>query len=213
MGLEFSEYNTQVPPYESYSDIFHLIIDVNLIMLNLAQDLWMYQALDYLQFLRPGKVSSSTMPQKVNPVDLENAEGQVEISNALLLLLAYKPEVTRLQRDLSDSPVRRMVGQALAHSLVSCKRILSSLESMAVHRQVMKRDLNEHGEVFAEAVQLLLRTGGDEKGYERVRKAIESGRFSVPKEFSRRVGDYLGLAPALAKRCRKEVNRLLNAGA
>jgi adenylosuccinate lyase len=119
MGLEFSEYNTQVPPYESYSDIFHLIIDVNLIMLNLAQDLWMYQALDYLQFLRPGKVSSSTMPQKVNPVDLENAEGQVEISNSLLLLLAYKPEVTRLQRDLSDSPVRRMVGQALAHSLVA----------------------------------------------------------------------------------------------
>jgi adenylosuccinate lyase len=211
MGLEFTEYNTQVPPYERYSDIFHVVIDVNLIMLNLAQDLWTYQALDYLRFLRPGKVSSSTMPQKVNPVDLENAEGQAEISNSLLLLLAYKPEVTRLQRDLSDSPVRRMAGQGLAHSLVACKRILSSLDSMSVRRDIMKGDLNEHGEVFGEPVQLLLRSKGDEKGYEKVRKAIENGTFSVPKEFSRRVGEYLGLAPALAKNCRKEVNRLLNA--
>ncbi len=212
MGLEFTEYNTQVPPHERYSDIFHVIIDVNLIMVNLVRDLWMYQALDYLKFLRPGKVSSSTMPQKVNPVDLENAEGQAEISNSLLMLLAYKPEVTRLQRDLSDSPVRRMMGQGFAHSLVACKRISRSLDSMVVRREIMKRDLNEHREVFAEAVQLLMRSEGDEKGYEKVRKAIENGRFSVPKEFSRKVGEYLGLAPTLARNCRREVNRLLNAG-
>ena len=209
MGLEFTEYNTQVPPYERYSDIFHAMIDVNLIMVNLVRDLWMYQAFDYLQFARPGKVSSSTMPQKVNPVDLENAEGQADISNSLLMLLAYKPEVTRLQRDLSDSPVRRTVGQAFAHSLVASKRILTSIDAMIVRRDKMKADLHRHREVYAEAVQLLLRNAGDVKGYEKVRKAIENGKFSVPKVFLRRVGQYLGLAPDLAKKCKREVNRLL----
>lgn len=209
MGLEYIEYNSQVPPNERYSDIFHALIDLNLIMINLARDLWMYQALGYLRFARPGKVSSSTMPQKVNPLDLENAEGQAEISNALLQLIAYKPEVTRLQRDLSDSPVRRMTGQGLAHSIIAAKRLLNSLDTMVLERREMKDDLQNHKEVYAEAVQLLLRSAGDDQGYEKVRKAIQEGRFSIPRSFSRNIGQYLGLAPVLAKECRKEVERLL----
>lgn len=212
MGLDFAEYNTQVLPNERYSDICHVIIDINLVLVNLARDLWMYQALGYLRFPRPGRISSSTMPQKENPVDLENAEGQAEISNSLLMLLAYKLEVTRLQRDLSDSPVQRMVGEALAHSLVACKRIAISLEGMKVDRGYMMKDLMQHKEAYSEAVQLLLRRGGDEKGYEKVRRTLENGKFSVPKEFSSAVGEYVGLAPFLARKCRKEVNRLLNRG-
>jgi len=210
MGLEFTEYTTQVVPNERYSDIFHCLADINLLMLGLARDLWGYQSLDYIHFGRRGRVSSSTMPQKENPLDLENAEGQVQISNSLMMLLAYRLEVTRWQRDLSDSPVRRMMGQALAHSLVACKRIYASLETMTIDRQRMKADLSEHREVYAEAVQILMRLEGNERGYEEVKKAIENGKFSIPQNYVVKIGEYLGAASDLAKNCERGVSLLLS---
>ena len=209
MGLEFVTYTTQVVPNERYSDIFHCLMNINTIMLGLARDLWGYQALDGVHFERKGRVSSSTMPQKENPVDLENAEGQVEISNSIMTLLAYRLGVTRWQRDLSDSPIKRTMGQALAHSLIACKRITSSLASMSVDRKRMAEDLSRHGEVLAEAVQLLLRMDGNAKGYEEVREAIENGTFSIPEKYVARIGEYLGLATDLARDCEREVALLL----
>jgi len=209
MGLEPAEYTTQVLPNERYSDVFHGFIDLNFLMIGLARDLWAYQALDYVHFGRRGRVSSSTMPQKENPVDLENAEGQAEISNSLVTLLAYRLEVTRWQRDLSDSPIRRMMGQALAHSLVACKRIAASIESMTIERERMKQDITNHKEVYAEAVQILMRIEGNERGYEDVRRAIENGKFSIPQNYVAKIGEYLGSASDLARNCERAVALLL----
>ena len=117
--------------------------------------------------------------------------------------------MTRWQRDLSDSPIKRMMGQALGHSLVACKRVTSSLASMSVDRKRMAEDVSNHGEVLAEAVQLLLRLDGIEKGYEQVRKAVENEKFSIPEKYVARIGEYLGFAPDLAMECEKEVALLL----
>jgi adenylosuccinate lyase len=209
MGVGYEPYSTQVVPWEANSDILHLIINLNQLMAGLSRDLWTYQTLDYVRFSRPGKVSSSTMPQKVNPVDLENAEGQAEVSIALLGLIAYKPETTRMQRDLSDSVVKRMTGQALAHSLIAAKRLVLSLGAMSVDRREMTRDLHDHPEVMAEAVQLSLRLKGDSHGYQKVKKAIESGDFATLGSYTAKAGAYLGDAPSLARSCPGTVRSLL----
>ncbi|HEV2227239.1 MAG TPA: lyase family protein [Nitrososphaerales archaeon] len=206
LGVEPATYSTQVVPGERISDILHQIININQLVLSLSRDLWLYQTLDLVHFLRPGKVSSSTMPQKVNPVDLENAEGQVEVSNSLLILLAYRLQVTRLQRDLSDSVVRRMLGQALAHSLVATSRLRTSLSSMKIERSTMARDLKAHPQVYAEREQISLRLRGDERGYEKIKAGIEAGKFFPTRK---RVDLYLGVAPVLARRCPSVVRRLL----
>ncbi len=203
-GVDSAAYSTQVVPGERLSDILHHVITINQLMLSLSRDLWLYQTMGFVHFARPGKVSSSTMPQKVNPVDLENAEGQVEISNALLTLLAYKLQVTRLQRDLSDSVVRRMLGQALAHSLVAASRLRASLASMRVDRGEMAKDLRSHPEVYAEMEQITIRLRGDERGYEKVKSAIDRGAFRA-----RPRGPYLGYAVTLAEACPAVVDSLL----
>ena len=203
-GIEPAAYSTQVVPGERLSDILHAVINLNQLMISLSRDLWLYQAMDFVHFARPGKVSSSTMPQKVNPVDLENAEGQADVSNSLLTLIAYRLQQTRLQRDLSDSVVRRMVGQALAHSLIACSRLRSSLSTMRVERAVMKADLALHPEVTAERDQILRRLSGDELGYEKLKASVEKKTF-IPSSTE----EYVGEAPRLARECPEVVRRIL----
>ncbi len=210
MGAEPAPYSTQVVPGERLSDLLHYVMNINQLMVSLSRDLWLYQTLDYVHFARPGKVSSSTMPQKVNPVDVENAEGQAEISNSLLHLLAYRLQMTRMQRDLSDSVIRRMVGQALGHSLVACSRLIGSLDSMEVERAAMGRDLSEHPEVYAEAEQVAMRLRGDEKGYEKVKLLFEKGKFSPSLRGAKA---YLGAAPLMALECPRVVSGLLRSRA
>ena len=205
-GVDPAPYSTQVVPGERLSDILHHAVNLNQLMVSLSRDLWAYQTLDYVHFVRPGKVSSSTMPQKANPVDLENAEGQAEISSSLLNLLAYRLQLTRMQRDLSDSVIRRMTGQGLAHSLVAARRLCTSLDAMVVDRAAMKKDLDRHPEVYAEREQILLRLGGDARGYEKVKEALDAGRVTPKRRGSR----YLGSAVKLARSSPSVVERLLN---
>jgi len=207
MGVDAAPYSTQVVPGERLSDLLHYIMNINQLMISLSRDLWIYQTLDYIHFARPGKVSSSTMPQKVNPVDIENAEGQAEISNSLLQLLTYRLQVTRMQRDLSDSVIRRMVGQALGHSLVACSRLVGSLGSMAVEKAAMSGDLMKHPEIYAEAEQLAMRLQGDESGYEKVKSLFEKGKFSPTLK---EAGAYLGAAPLMALECPRVVSGFLH---
>ncbi|MDV3278399.1 MAG: hypothetical protein LYZ69_08055 [Nitrososphaerales archaeon] len=209
LGLDYAPYSTQVVPGERLSDILHYVININQLMHSLAMDLWLYQTLDYVHISRAGKVSSSTMPQKVNPVDLENAEGQAEVSNSLLSLLAYRLQTTRMQRDLSDSVIRRMLGQALVHSLIACRRLEGSVSALVVDRKAMAGDLASHREVLAEAVQVAMRLKGDERGYERVKSALERGKFASLAGYLKGTDGYLGLAPRLALDCPREVARLL----
>ena len=204
-GVEAAPYSTQVVPGERLSDIIHGVINVNQLISSLAKDLWLYQTLDYVHFLRPGKVSSSTMPQKENPVDLENAEGQADVSNSLLVMIAYRMQQTRLQRDLSDSVVRRMIGQALAHSLVACKRLSGSLDAMKVERSTMLSDLGAHPEVLAEREQVVRRLEGHARGYEEVRSSVKSGRFSADVSPT----SYLGRSTELAKGSGRAARKML----
>lgn len=204
-GVESAAYSTQVVPGERLSDILHCVININQLMSSLSKDLWLYQTLDYVHFVRRGKVSSSTMPQKENPVDLENAEGQADISNSLLAMMAYRLQQTRLQRDLSDSVVRRMLGQALAHSLVACRRLEGSLASVRVERSTMADDLRGHPEVLAEREQILRRLAGDARGYEKVRASLAKGRF-VPEPGR---DEYLGRSVELARDCGRIVKETL----
>ncbi|MDG6910547.1 MAG: adenylosuccinate lyase [Nitrososphaerota archaeon] len=209
LGLGYAEYTTQVVPGENLSDILHLVINVNQLMHSLSRDLWLYQTLGYVRFARPGKVSSSTMPQKVNPVDVENAEGQCEVSNSMLSILAYRLQETRMQRDLSDSVMRRMVGQGLAHSLVACRRLVASLGSMTVERASMAEDLAKHPEVYAEAEQISMRLAGDEEGYQKVMSSVARGSFRPRLGPGSGSGSYLGIAPRLALDCPRVVSKLL----
>ena len=207
-GVDYALYSTQVAPGERLSDILHGVINVNQLVSSLSKDLWLYQALDYVHFFRPGKVSSSTMPQKENPVDLENAEGQADVSSSLLLMIAYRLQQTRLQRDLSDSVVRRMLGQALAHSLVGCNRLTAALSSMRVERSAMMADLRSHPEVLAERQQIVRRLAGDSMGYEKVRASVEKGEFRPGSDPL----SYLGMSVELARGCSGAVGKILREG-
>ncbi|MDG7010598.1 MAG: adenylosuccinate lyase [Nitrososphaerota archaeon] len=204
-GVEPAAYSTQVVPGERLSDILHGVITVNQLVSSLSRDLWLYQTLDYVHFVRPGKVSSSTMPQKENPVDVENAEGQADVSNSLLVMMAYRLQQTRLQRDLSDSAVRRMLGQALAHSLVACSRLGGSLRSLRVERLAMEDDLKGHPEVLAERQQVMKRLAGDAEGYEKVRAALARGEFAAGADPTA----YLGRSVDLAQGCERRVEETL----
>ncbi len=210
MGVDAAPYSTQIVPGERLSDTLHYMMNINQLMVSLSRDLWLYQTLDYVHFARPGKVSSSTMPQKVNPVDVENAEGQAEISNSILQLMAYRLQVTRMQRDLSDSVIRRMLGPALGHSLVASSRLAGSMRAMQVERDAMSSDLSKHPEVYAEAEQIAMRLKGDGRGYEKVKSLFEKGEFSPTVKAA---GGYLGAAPLMARECPKVVRRLLGSRA
>jgi len=211
-SVEPAPYSTQIVPGERLADILHCVITVNQLMVSLSRDLWTYQMLGFVRFPRPGKVSSSTMPQKENPVDLENAEGQAEVSTALLTLQAYKLQQTRLQRDLSDSVVRRTIGQALAHSLVACERLRASLSAVEVDRRSMEADLGLHPEILAEREQILSRLEGDEHGYEKVRSAVEGGSFSPRRPEDRYVGYAVDLAKGAPSAVRKQLGTKLLRG-
>lgn len=215
MGLSFAPATKQVAPSEGVSTILHHLILLNLIVQELARDLWLYSMLGLIKFRR-ARVGSSTMPHKVNPVDLENAEGQADIANALLKLITYRTQ-TRLQRDLSDSTIRRMVGQAMAHSLIACKRVLRALRELSLDEGRMLAELREHPEVLSEAVQVSLRAQGDEMGYERVFEGLErldqlAGQ--VKGELGERLRrlkpeDYVGLAQRIALETSQEVREML----
>lgn len=209
LGIEITPVSKQVVPWEKNSDIVHCIININRIMESLSLDLWLYSMLGLLSFGEREKVGSSTMPHKVNPVDIENAEGQVKISNSILMLLAYEPEVTRLQRDLSDSSIKRMLGQGIAHSIIACRKLKKSLVTMRVNREAMEREVISHPEILSEAAQISMRLKGDEMGYEKVRESLVHGKFEAtglkisPK-------DYVGFASDIAREVSKHVIQQLS---
>jgi len=213
-GLDSLAYTTQIAPYDRLSDILHYVISINQIMLSLARDLWMYQMLNYVKVRSyKSQIGSSTMPQKENPSELENAEGQCEISNSLLMLIAYRLEVNRLQRDLSDSTIRRMLGQALAHSLLASRRISGSLGRLEVKREVMREDALKNKEIIAESAQITIKMKKMQDGYETLFHAFREERKEEVEKLLERYGkgieDYVGYAPDLARNCRKEVEKRL----
>lgn len=191
---EFTEYNgikrnkltTQVDNNASLSEYFDTIKIINNILISFTRDVWMYCSYGYFeQRFTANEVGSSTMPQKINPIDFENAEGNLEYSNCLLSFMSDKLQISRMQRDLSDSTVVRNIGTMLAHSVLACKSILSGIEKISVSKDAVENDLRPS--MLSEAYQTHLRKMGIEDAYEKVKEnsrgvEIRIDRLNVSEE-------------------------------
>ncbi len=176
LDLEPVLLTTQIEPHDSLAALCDAIKRANSILIDLGQDFWRYISDGYLsQAPKPGEVGSSTMPHKVNPIDFENAEGNLGLANALLEHFSRKLPISRLQRDLSDSTVLRSVGVAFGYTLVGYQRALRGLNKVTVRGDRLRADLAAHPEVLAEAVQTILRREGYPEPYEAL-KALTRGR-------------------------------------
>jgi adenylosuccinate lyase len=170
-GLQPNLFTTQILPYDNWVRYFDLIRLTNSILVDFAQDIWRYISDGYLkQAVVAGEVGSSTMPQKVNPIDFENAEGNLGVANSLFIHYAQKLTVSRLQRDLSDSTVRRTFGTALGHSLLAWTNLQRGLKRIAPDEEKLRAELNAHWEVVSEGAQTILRAAGKPDAYESLKE-------------------------------------------
>jgi adenylosuccinate lyase len=175
LGIRRQEFTTQIENYDDLAELFQIMMRINTILIDLCRDIWMYIAMEYFsQKTVQGEIGSSTMPHKVNPIDFENAEGNLGLANAILNHLAAKLPVSRLQRDLTDSTVTRNVGVPFAHSLIACTSILKGLERLEINKEKIDRDLEDHWVVVTEAIQTILRREGYPQPYEAL-KDLTSG--------------------------------------
>jgi adenylosuccinate lyase len=218
LGLTHNPLTTQIEPHDWIAELFHALARFNQIVLDFNRDVWGYIAIDYFgQKAVAGETGSSTMPHKVNPIDFENSEGNLGVANALLEHIGAKLQISRWQRDLSDSTVLRAIGTALAHACVAWQATLKGLTRLAVNPSVIERDLDANWEVLAEAVQTVMRKHGLEEPYERLKAATRGRKLdetsyremvdalelpeSALEELRALVpARYLGFAPELALR-------------
>ncbi len=176
LGLDWNPYTIQIEPHDYMAEFFHVVMRANTILLDFCRDIWSYIAIGYFrQKTVVGEVGSSTMPHKVNPIDFENAEGNLGIANALLDHLAAKLPVSRWQRDLTDSTVLRTLGVGLAHSLVAYQSCLKGIGKLEVNQAALESDLDDNWEVLAEPIQTVMRRYGIEQPYEQL-KALTRGQ-------------------------------------
>ena len=167
LGLKREAFTTQISNYDQLSALFDVLTRINVILIDLARDFWMYISMEYFkQQIRPGEVGSSAMPHKVNPIDFENAEGNLGLANAIFGFLARKLPTSRLQRDLTDSTVLRNVGVPLAHSMIALKSLRKGLGKILLNEEALYADLDSNWAVVAEALQTILRREGYPKPYE-----------------------------------------------
>ncbi len=196
--LELNEYTTQIEPHDTYAEFFDAMRRVNTILLDLSQDMWRYISDGWLvQKAKSGEVGSSTMPHKVNPIDFENAEGNLGVANALFEHFSRKLPISRLQRDLSDSTVERVFGTAFAHSLIGWKALMRGLSKVNINKEAMRAELQKHPEVIAEAIQTVLRREGVEVPYEKL-KTLTRGREVTMADFEKFI-DGLDMAEKVKK--------------
>ena len=171
LNLDPNIVTTQIEPHDSIAESYHQLVRINSILTDLCRDFWYYISRGILiQKKIKGEVGSSAMPHKINPIQFENAEGNLGISNALLNHLATKLPVSRMQRDLSDSTVLRNQGVALGHSLLGIKNILNGLKRIQVDKIQMNIELDSHWEILAEAIQTVLRKNGKDDAYEKLKE-------------------------------------------
>jgi adenylosuccinate lyase len=197
--VALNEVTTQIEPHDTYAELFDAMRRINTILIDLSQDMWRYISDGWVsQKPKAGEVGSSTMPHKVNPIDFENAEGNLGVSNALLEHFSRKLPISRLQRDLSDSTVERVFGTALAHMLIAYKSLVKGFGKVSVNEAAMLEALRAHPEVLAEAIQTALRREGVEVPYERL-KELTRGRLVTLEDFARFV-DTLDVSASVKKR-------------
>jgi adenylosuccinate lyase len=182
LHLVREEYTTQISNYDTLAASFDAMKRIHTILIDFTRDMWQYISMEYFkQKIKEGEVGSSAMPHKVNPIDFENAEGNLGIANALLEHLAAKLPISRLQRDLTDSTVIRNIGIPLAHGLIALKSTTKGIDKLLLHREAIEQDLEKSWAVVAEAIQTILRREGYPKPYEAL-KALTRTNREITKE-------------------------------
>lgn len=182
LGLDRMQYTTQIEHYDSFAAQFDALKRINTILIDLCRDVWQYISMEYFkQKVKAGEVGSSAMPHKVNPIDFENAEGNLGIANALFEHLSAKLPISRLQRDLTDSTVLRNVGVPLSHSFLALKSLEKGLNKLLLNKEKMQEDLEKNWAVVAEAIQTVLRRENYPQPYEAL-KALTRGKSSIGKK-------------------------------
>ncbi|MCK9490417.1 MAG: adenylosuccinate lyase [Xanthomonadales bacterium] len=189
LALSWNPYTTQIEPHDGIAELCDIQRRINTILIDFCRDIWGYISLGYFrQALKDGEVGSSTMPHKVNPIDFENAEGNLGVANALLGHFAEKLPISRWQRDLTDSTVLRALGSGFGHSLVALQALARGLGKLSVNRQRLAEDLDQTWEVLAEAVQTVMRRHGLPEPYEQL-KALTRGRGIESESLRRFIGE------------------------
>ncbi len=217
LGLTWNPYTTQIEPHDYMAELFDALARYNTILIDFCRDLWGYISLGYFrQKTIAGEVGSSTMPHKVNPIDFENAEGNLGIANAILEHLARKLPISRWQRDLTDSTVLRNLGTGFAHTSIALQSALRGIAKLEADPTRLAADLDANWEVLAEPIQTLMRRYGIDKPYERLKELTRGHRISreemarfidtldIPDEARRRLreltpGTYIGNAAEQAR--------------
>ncbi len=183
LGLERSSPTTQIEHYDNLAAMFDVFKRINTILIDLSRDIWQYISMDYFkQKLKEGEVGSSAMPHKVNPIDFENAEGNLGFANAIFEHLSAKLPISRLQRDLTDSTVLRNIGVPYAHCMIAYSSLLKGLDKLILNKEALEADLNNNWAVVAEAVQTILRSIAYPNPYEALKALTRTNSKIGEKE-------------------------------
>jgi adenylosuccinate lyase len=219
-GLFRSELTTQVDNNDWLAEYFATVVRINNILINFSRDIWMYTSYGYFKkSVKPEEVGSSTMPQKINPIEFENAEGNLEYANAILNFMSSKLQVSRLQRDLSDSTVVRNLGVPFGHVVLAAKNIVDGLKKLQINEENIQKDLEKYPELVAEGIQTLLRKENVKDAYslikdvtrgatltaEKLKNTLENLNISdtiKEKILSLKVSDYIGKTVNVKKNLR-----------
>ncbi len=178
-GLERNQYTTQIDHYDNYAEVFDCLKRINVILIDLCQDIWLYISRNILvQKVNKKEVGSSTMPHKVNPINFENAEGNLLLANSMLEFFSRKLPVSRLQRDLTDSTILRNVGTAFGHSIIAYNSILEGLNKLQVNEKQINKELEENFIVIAEGIQTRMKVLGIGGSYEKMKEMTRNNKDS-----------------------------------
>jgi adenylosuccinate lyase len=203
LGLSRSFPTTQIEHYDNLAALFHGLVRVNTILIDFSRDMWQYISMNYFrQKISSNEVGSSTMPHKVNPIDFENAEGNLGIANAIFTHLAAKLPISRLQRDLTDSTVLRNVGVPIAHNIIAIKSLLKGLKKLELDEGVINNDLDNNWAVVGEAIQTILRREGFPNPYEAL-KELTRGDEKITKEAIHQFIDQLSVGDHIKEELRR----------
>jgi adenylosuccinate lyase len=203
LGLHRQQYTTQIEHYDNIAAHFDALKRINNILIDFCRDLWMYISTEYFkQKTKKGEIGSSAMPHKVNPIDFENAEGNLGFANALFEHFSAKLPISRLQRDLTDSTVLRNIGIPFAHTILAFKSIEKGLDKLVLNEEKIQSDLENNWAVVSEAIQTILRRENYPEPYEAL-KELTRGNFSINKQSIHKFIDNLKISAAIKKELKR----------
>ena len=203
LGLERQQLTTQIENYDTMAAYFDACKRINVILIDLCRDVWTYVSMEYFkQRIKAGEVGSSAMPHKVNPIDFENAEGNLGLANAIFEHLSHKLPISRMQRDLTDSTVSRNIGVPIAHTLISLASLEKGLGKLLLNKEALERDLENNWAVVAEGIQTILRSIGYPNPYETLKQLTRTNE-KVTAETIRHFVDQLQVSDDIKERLRQ----------